>query len=816
MANLYWLDRIQPEHQSLVGNKAFHLARLLQTGYPVVPGFVISAQMFWEFLETVNWPEPLFADLPHSSLRLDIDNPQQLQAIARQIRQAITIAPLLTEWVSEVKSAVSQLGSPVVILRPSLALRKTSWKIDASRFEPVIDGRSSALFNIQTCGMTEESLIEGLKQLWAQLFGAKSLFYWQRTGIPLQQICLAVLVQPLWSAIAAGTVQANDSYFQVQATPGLGMAITWGETIPDCYQIHTKSGAILSRHLGKKTIVYDPVAEPADLKGSSLHLSLRFLDETRQASNAIEDWQLEELIHLVQRLLVDCAPPMELEWVLSCATNSQPQVYLTQVIPQLVRASWSPTNLGDWEPLSSLHEEPVMNSNWRPLLTGLAVSQGRAIARASVIADPQKAAIGILPGTVLVAPSLPPQWLPLIQQAAAIVTEQGSMTSHGAIVAREVGVPAVMGATNATAHIQTGDLVMVDGSRGRIYRIEPNGAQETSPPIMGQGHADVEALQSTPPRPLSDVLPVSDSLERPPIGTQLMVNVSQLSSLDLIADLPIDGVGLLRSELLAIALLNNQPPHYWLQPEHHAEFVERLTDALCQFASALAPRPVFYRSLDLRSHEFGDLGGGEATAPGGNPVLGMRGTFRYTLYPTLFELELAALAATQQTGNRNIHLLLPFVRAVEEFEFCRQRVERTGLMHNPNFQIWIMAEVPSVLFLLPEYVKAGVKGISIGSNDLSQLLLGIDRDNTLLSSAFDERHPAVKAAIAQLIQQAHQAGIPCSICGQAPVRHPELIADLIRWGIDSISVEPEAVETTYWAIARAERRLLLETARQQP
>ncbi len=814
MANLYWLDRIQPEHQSLVGNKAFHLARLLQNGYPVVPGFVISAQMFWEFLETVDWSEPLFADLPHSSLRLDIDNPQQLQAISRQIRQAIEMTSLPAGWVSAIKSAATQLGSPVVTLRPSLALRKTPRRSDVSKFEPVVDGHSSALFNIQTCGMTEDSLTTGLRRLWAELFGAKSLFYWQRIGVPLQCLRLAVLVQPLWSAIAAGTVQANDTYFQVQATPGLGMAITWGETIPDSYQIHRESGAILSRRLGRKTIAYAPVTEPVDVQGSASHLLLRFLDESQQASDAIEGEQLEELIRLVQQLLADLAMPMELEWILAHPENFQLQIYLTQVIPNLAGAVWQSSNVGDWEPLSSFQEEPVMNPGWHPLLTGLAVSQGQAIARASVITDPREAVAEILPGTVLVAPLLPPQWLPLIQQAAAIVTEQGSMTSHGAIIAREVGVPAVMGAANATVHIQTGDLVMVDGNRGRVYRIERNGERELKPSVMAR-RTDRNTLQSLPSNSLFGILSASDAPERPPIGTQLMANVSQPSSLELIANLPIDGIGLLRSELLVLAFLNNHPLDQWLQPELQTEFVKRLTEALCQFSSALAPRPVFYRSLDLRPHEFGGLTGEEAT-PGANPVLGLRGTFRYTLYPTLFELELAALAATQQAGNRNIHLLLPFVRAVEEFEFCRQRIERAGLTHDPNFQIWIMAEVPSVLFLLPEYVKAGVKGISIGSNDLSQLLLGIDRDNTLLSSAFDECHPAVRAAIAQLIQQAHQAGIPCSICGQAPVQYPELIADLIRWGIDSISVAPEAVETTYWAIVRAERRLLLETAHQQP
>jgi pyruvate,water dikinase len=183
--------------------------------------------------------------------------------------------------------------------------------------------------------------------------------------------------------------------------------------------------------------------------------------------------------------------------------------------------------------------------------------------------------------------------------------------------------------------------------------------------------------------------------------------------------------------------------------------------------------------------------------------------------PAVFELELQALAIVQASGYRNINLLLPFVRTVEEFIFCRHKVEQAGLMQISQFQLWIMAEVPSILFLLPEYIKAGVMGISIGTNDLTQLLLGIDREQGKLGRIFDESHPAVMKAISQLIKMSQAGGIPCSICGQAPALYPEIIDQLIAWGITSISVEPEAVDRTYKAIARAEQRLILAAARKQ-
>jgi pyruvate,water dikinase len=376
---------------------------------------------------------------------------------------------------------------------------------------------------------------------------------------------------------------------------------------------------------------------------------------------------------------------------------------------------------------------------------------------------------------------LPSHRLQLIKQAVGIVLEQGSMTSHSAIIAREVGVPAVIAAADATQKIRHGELILIDGDRGSVYRM-----------------ADMlEPLPEMTAAPLSESM---NSGNRPSLATRLMVNLSQPDRLDTIAALPIDGIGLLRGELLALSVLEQQHPLQWLHSGRSAALVKRLAARIAQFAAALAPRPVFYRSLDLRSHEARALSGGEAIAVETNP--------------TLFDLELAALAQVQ-TKYPNIHLLLPFVRTVEEFSFCRERVQQAGLMHNPQFQLWIMAEVPSVLFLLPDYVCAGVQGIAIGTNDLTQLLLGVDRDHGTMASAFDARHPAVRAAIAQLIQQAKQSGIPCSICGQAPSHDPELVEALVHWGITSISVDPGAVDATYWAIARAERRLLLDAARNQ-
>ena len=413
-----------------------------------------------------------------------------------------------------------------------------------------------------------------------------------------------------------------------------------------------------------------------------------------------------------------------------------------------------------------------------PLVWGLAAAPGRVVANAYVLKDTNQKP-EIPPDVILVAASIAPDWLPLLQQVVGIVTQHGGLTSHSAILARELGIPAVVNVTNAIDMIQTGDTLQLDGDRGEVYRLCKDAEEQ-----RGRGAMNKLLIPHpsplTPQRQLSqvgnervDTERNSSLTPRMPIVTKLLLNISQPGLIEQVLDLPVDGVGLLRSELMVLNVLNRQHPKVWIQQNRQAELVEWQAQ-ITQFARAFAPRPVFDRSLDWRSDEFLSHSGNIAEdIRETNPMLGNRGTLGYVKDSSIFDLELAALAAVQQNGYTNIHLLLPFVRTVEEFSFCRRRVEQAGLTQ-VGLQLWIMAEVPSILFLLPEYVKAGVQGVSIGTNDLTGLLLGVDRDELQLVVAFDQRHPVVMQAIAQIIQMALLANIPCSICGQAPVRYPAI------------------------------------------
>jgi pyruvate,water dikinase len=364
------------------------------------------------------------------------------------------------------------------------------------------------------------------------------------------------------------------------------------------------------------------------------------------------------------------------------------------------------------------------------------------------------------------------------------------MTCHAAIVSRELGIPCVVGTGNATRVLRDGEIVTVDATHGVVREGAPN-------------------------VPVGAVAPPPAATTGPSVtATRLLVNLSEPSQVERAAALDVDGVGLLRAELMVLEALAGVHPRLLLEQGRGEEFVERMAGALETFASAFAPRPITYRTIDFRTNEFRGLEGGDRFEPEeANPMIGYRGALRYTREPDIFRLELAALERVWDAGHRNLHVMLPFVRTAHELEQCMRLIAESGLSDRQGFELWVMAEVPSVLFNLERYAALGVKGISIGSNDLTQLLLGADRDSEVLADTFDERDPAVTAYLAELIPKARRLGLATSICGQAPSVHPEYAELLVRAGIDAVSVNIDAVDRTRRLLDAAERRVLLERAR---
>lgn len=811
MDNFYWLHQIQDSDRDIVGDHAFYLSTLIHQDHPVIPGVVIPDQQFWDFLETIHWREPFFVDLSASSLYLDVSDPQNLQRIAQGIRHHILTSSLPSEWLSRFSDILQQWSAPALMFQGYLSGSdlKTEGIID-----PVL-----------TWG-NPTAMAEGLKQAIAEFFRARSLFYWDHWGLALQQLQPTILVQPLYSAIASGLIQVHQDHWQIQATQGLNLSIDWGETEPDCYQVHPYTHQVQSQKQGHKTVVYHLQSRehssdaekvvstqtvPLAAHFSSSPLQGEILPEHQQTEWVLDSSQLETLIQLTQNAIRltarDANPqldqPWQLRWVFgSTSPDSTEQFYWCSVDRLDATSSQSAPILDNTISDQSSHPTTPKHQ----ILSGLGVSARQAVATAVVIHSTSPSMDKFQAGSILVIPKITAEYFPLLKQAVGVVAEQGGMMGHGAILARELGIPAILGVHQATQQIQTGEFLFIDGDQGEVHLL----GMDTSVDISS-------ATPNASPLDLSRATSLT-------IATNLMVNISQPSSIDRLQNLPIDGIGLLRSELLALDVLPPEPEsgswdfQQWLQPQLRSEFIQRMAESLRSFAAALAPKPIFYRALDLR--EFY-----REARPFWGETQWEYLILRQRLHSpdsgidpesfTLFDLELAVLSQLHQWGYHNINLILPLVRSVEEFSVYRYWVKQAGLTENHRFKLWIMAEVPSVLFLLPEYIKAGVEGIAIGTNDLTQFMLGMDRNNNETLTHLNASHPAVTAAIKKLIQMAKTEGIPCSICGDAPVLYPHLIKDFVQWGITSLSVHIDAIDSTYHAIAQAEQLLLIEEIRRQ-
>jgi pyruvate,water dikinase len=382
-------------------------------------------------------------------------------------------------------------------------------------------------------------------------------------------------------------------------------------------------------------------------------------------------------------------------------------------------------------------------------------------------------------GDVLVAEMTTPDFVPAMKRAVAIITDRGGKTAHAAIVSRELGIPCVVGTGNATQILKDGQIVTVDGSRGKIY----------------DGNVVPERIE----------VPTVVRRARIRTATKVYVNLAEPDLAEEVAAKDVDGVGLLRAEFMIAQI--GEHPNYMLAQGRGSKFSERLAEGIAIFTKAFYPRPVVYRTTDFKTNEYRNLlGGDKFELREENPMLGYRGCSRYVRELEAFQLEIEAIKKVREKYN-NLWVMIPFVRTVKEMAVSKELLETNGLRQSADFKLWMMVEVPSNIFLLDKFIDVGIDGISIGSNDLTQLILGIDRDNPRLAELFDERDEAVLLALEHAIKTCKARGITSSICGQAPSFYPELTQKLVEWGITSVSVSPDAIEKTREIVIQVEARL---------
>jgi pyruvate,water dikinase len=742
----------------LVGGKAANLGEMVQAGFPVPPGFAVTTDSFRRFLEVNELVDRLEATLRELTAAETPDFERASETLRRQVEAG--------RMPDEVAEAIAQLAGHLAEASDFWAVRSSSTMEDAQ--DTSFAGMNRTFLNVQG----DAPLVEAVQACWASLFGARALFYMQQhglAGLPEMGVVVQRMIEAETSGVMFTVNPATSDLDEVviEGARGLGEVVVAGEVEVDTYHVDKHDWRIRARELGHQAFKLVRSAQ-----GKNVRVALA---EPEQSAPVLTDEQVVAIAQLGVKAERHYGTPQDLEWAIA-----QGQIYLVQTRPVTTLRT---------QPAKAM---PSSEGAGEELVRGRSAGPGWVSGRVRVLASPEEAG-RLQAGEILVTRMTSPDWVPVMRRAAAIVTESGGLTSHAAIVSRELGLPCVVGAREATHKLHDGDWVTVDATRGRI--------------LAGRQERPEEKGKATGP-----ALAVTWLHE--PTATALYLNLGEPAQAERMAQLPVDGVGLLRAEFMILEALEGRHPRQFLEQGQAAALQGRLAAGIRAIASAFHPRPVIYRAMDFKSNEFRHLAGGADFEPEeDNPMIGYRGCFRYLQEPDLFRIELEALRTVRQEGLGNAQLMLPFARTKWEVERCIALVREARLLEDRAFRLWLMAEVPSVIHWLPDYAAAGIHGVSIGSNDLTQLILGVDRDSAVLAPLYDERDEAVLAAIRAIIVSCQTLGLTCSICGQAPSTYPDYAEQLVAWGIDSISVNPDAVEAARRHVARAERKLLLSEAR---
>ncbi|HEX77619.1 MAG TPA: phosphoenolpyruvate synthase [Dehalococcoidia bacterium] len=744
-----WFQDVTQKDIPLVGGKGANLGEMTRTGIPVPPGFVVTAEAYHYFLERSR----LRGKIGRLLKKADPNDSAELQDVSNQIKGLIIQAPMPATIAKKIEEAYHLLGNGLVAVRSSA----TAEDLPEASFA----GQQRTYLNVEG----DKNVVSSVQACWASLFEPRAIFYRHQQGLDHLKIGIAVPVQRMIQSEVSGVmftaepVSNDPSKILIEAVYGLGEAIVSGEVTPDLYVVDREKMEIVDKKLGKQEwqLVRNPLSW-----GWQPEPNLKVLIfPPHQLRQKLSDEDILELARMGIEIERHYDYPQDIEWA-----KERGQIYIVQTRP-----------VTTIKPLRLAEEAPELEGTL--LLSGVAASPGLAagpvkIARKAAEIDK------VMAGDILVAEMTTPDFVPAMKRAVAIVTDKGGRTAHAAIVSRELGIPCVVGTERATESLEDGQVVTVDGFRGKVYqdRIIPE-----------------EAIA------VPEVI-VSDRRIR--TRTKVYVNLAEPELAETVAQRDVDGVGLLRAEFI-IAHIGEHPRHM-LKENRGQQFIDKLAQGLTIFAKAFHPRPVVYRTTDFKTNEYRNLKGGEEFEElEENPMLGYRGCSRYIQERDAFRLEIEAIKKVREQYE-NLWVMIPFVRTPEELATTKQILEEEGLRQTPKFKLWMMVEVPSNILLIDEFLDVGIDGISIGSNDLTQLILGLDRDNQKLAGEFDERNEAVLMALERAVRTSSQRGVTSSICGQAPSVYPELTEQLVRWGITSVSVSPDMIDKTRLVVYEAEQR----------
>jgi pyruvate,water dikinase len=741
---IVWFNEVTKKDVATVGGKGANLGEMTNANIPVPPGFIVTANAYYEFLEKSKITSKIRSLLEP----LDTSDSKQLQLTAARVKQLILNATMLPEIAREIKAAYAKMGGGLVAVRSSA----TAEDLPEASFA----GQQRTFLNVQG----EDEVVMAVQGCWASLFEPRAIFYRQQQGFDHFKVGLAVPVQKMVESQTSGVmftlepVTSDTRKIVIEAVFGLGEAIVSGEVTPDLYIVDKESLKIITKKMGKQE--WQLIRNPAtDDKEANTWVPLSPEVQTQQK---VTDDDIIELAKLGALIEDHYQFPQDIEWA-----KEGKELFIVQSRPV--------TTIKEVAESEPEIKAPV-------LLTGAPASPGMASGPVKIVREPSEID-KVETGDILVAEMTTPDFVPAMKRAVAIVTDRGGRTAHAAIVSRELGIPCVVGAEQATTTLTHGQIITVDGSQGKVYKGK-----------VAKGKMTV----------VTDILKEGIRTK-----TRVYVNLAQPELAEKVAARNVDGVGLLRAEFMIAQI--GEHPRYMISQNRGHEFVDKLYQGINTFAKAFDPRPVVYRTTDFKTNEYRELTGGQGYEEvEENPMIGYRGASRYVSEPDIFDMEIEAIKRVRQ-DHKNLWVMIPFVRTVNGMAVIKKHLEARGLRSSPDFKLWMMVEVPSNIFLIEKFIEVGIDGISIGSNDLTQLILGIDRDSSKLEDIFDERNEAVLVALERAIKVAKSMGVTSSICGQAPSVYPELTEKLVEWGITSVSVSPDMIGTTREIIAKAEARL---------
>ncbi len=757
MKRVYWFYEIDKKKLGIAGGKGANLGEMVKAKFPVPPGFVLSSQTYFEFLDKLHLRNRIEGILK----KLDVNDSAALQEAARAVQKLITGSKLPGSIAKDILAAYDELASNVGE-EPLVAVRSSATAEDLPKAS--FAGQQATFLNV-----TRDRLLDAVVACWASLFTARAIFYRVQQGYPHMKVGVAVAVQKMVQSESSGVVftthpSGESDRVIIEAVFGLGEGIVSGRYTPDHYEVEPASWDIVKKDVAtqERMIVLDKDKGTQEVEVSP----------EKQATQKLPDNKIVELAKLCKKIEKHYGWPQDIEWA-----YEKGRLYIVQSRP----VTTIPKE-------RKRQEDEAMVKRLKPVLKGLAASPGIASGPVKIIKSATEID-KVKNGDVLVTGMTNPDMVPAMKRAAAIVTDEGGMTSHAAIVSRELGIPAIVGTQNATKTLKQGEVVTVDGKRGMVYRGEKKDILMEKIPAETEDHGVWV-----------------------PTATRVMVNLSSPGEAKKIAGKDVDGVGLLRAEFM-VAEIGIHPKEA-IATGKADSFVDELASDVAEIARAFWPRPVIYRSFDFKTNEYSSLKGGKKYEPNeNNPMIGYRGAMRAIFDREVFELELKMLRKVrEELGLKNLWLMMPFIRTVGEVRKIKRILEEHGFLDDKDFKFFLMAEVPSIALLIDEFAREA-DGFSIGSNDLTQLVLGADRDNEKLAETFDERDPAVLKALEMIIKGAKKHGKYVSICGQAPSVYPEMVEHLVRWGIDSISVNPDVITKTRKIVAQTELKVLLERKR---